>query len=242
MKKEKYIVKTFSALWWFWVAIAALLTYLLTKWTNMQESEEKKRILILSVSIFEFVYLLIYKISLKDIRENYNFLNELPCYLCNQSTILCIIAAVRPYPALMGYLTSVGLFGAALAFLMPDGPNQNLPFFSKQTLGFYGYHCLLVATCLSFFTSGLYTPQYSDIPWFILIIFILIVIAHLLNFIMRQSNLNPHSNFIFTYSPDNPVLNALYKRFPVRLFYLVPLGIPIALLSLSEFFFLRLFS
>ena len=236
MKKDLRIT-VFSAGWWFYVILASLGLIIFTLlFSNTPDSTKLTAIGVLS--IVEFVILIIYKLSLRYIRSNYNFFNELPFYLCNLSTIICIITAFYPRDYLMGYCVSCGFLGALLAFLMPDGPNKNQLFFNPQAFGFYGYHSLLIITSLSFYTLNLYEPDNSHIKYIVLIMFLLTLLAHIVNWILRKTGLNPNSNYIFTYVPDNPVLNFFHKIIPFRFVYLLLLAGPIAVLCWLEFLIL----
>lgn len=236
MKKDMRIT-VFSPGWWFYVILSILgLTAFTLACRNMPDHDRLQAIMILS--IIEFIILIVYKLSLRYIRSNYNFFNELPFYLCNLSTILCIIASIDPKSYYMGYCVSCGFFGALLAFLMPDGPNRDQLFFNPQAFGFYGYHSLLIITSLSFYTLNLYEPNFSDIGIIVLMMFLLTLLAHIVNWILRKTGLNKDANYIFTYVPDNPVMSFLYRIIPVRFVYLLLLAGPIAVLCWLEFIIL----
>ena len=227
-------IRVFGAGWWFYMILMIVFLVLVTL-TGRSLSVERKRLFLLGLSILEYLILRIYKFNLKDIREDYNYFNELPCYLCNQSTILCVVGAYILNPVIMSHCVSVGTLGAFLALTMPDRYNRDQLLFSRQAFGFYGYHALLVITCLAFYTTGLYDPKPADAIWPMVITFVLACTAHLINLFLRKTGLNPIANYVFTYDPDNPVFAMLYKRFPVSLFYLLPILPVIGLLSLILF-------
>lgn len=177
----------------------------------------------LALSVFELVVLRLYKFSLKDIRSDYNYFNELLCYLCSQSTLLCILAALTGDRHLMAFCIILGILGAILAYVMPDSYNNNQLFYSRQSVGFYGYHDLLIITCLSFYTLNVYAPDLKDTLWNMFLLFLLTVTAHLINSFLRRTGLNPKANYVFTYDPDNIVFQKLYDLFPVKLLYLLPI-------------------
>ena len=228
---KEFRIRVFGAGWWFYVLLTSLGLFLVTFFGRKLPYEERLR-LILILSIIELIILRLYKFSLKDIRSNYNYFNELPCYLCNQSTILCIIAALANDKHLMAFCIIIGTLGAVLAFVMPDSYNNDQLFYSKQAIGFYGYHGLLIITCLSFYTLKVYEPDLKDALWNMFMIFLLASIAHVINFILRKSGLNKESNYIFTYHPDNIILEKLYALFPVKLLYLLPIMPVFGLISL----------
>ena len=233
LKKEARI-RVFNRWWWFYVALTVCVLILVTL-TGRQLGLQARYRLVLTVSIIELVILRIYKFSLRKIRADYNYFNELPCYLCNQATLLCIVAAMTHSVSIMAYCVSIGTLGAILAFLMPDGYNRDQLVFSRQAYGFYGYHGLLIVTCLSFYTLNLYVPALKDCIWAGIYTALLAIIAHIINIIMVKTGLNPKSNYVFTMYPDNVVMQALYDRFPVRLFYMMP--IPVVFTVYARFLF-----
>ena len=200
-----------------------VLTALTLMRKGMNEAARYRLVLILSV--IELIILRLYKHSLKDIRSDYNYFNELPCYLCNQATLLCIIRPLTKSVSIMAYCVSIGTLGAILAFVMPDSYNRDQLVFSKQAYGFYGYHGLLIVTCLSFYTLGLYHPALKDCIWAGIYTIVLAVIAHIINVILVKTGLNKKSNYVFTMYPDNIVMQTLYDRFPIRLFYMLPIPV-----------------
>lgn len=223
LRKEARI-RVFNRWWWFYVALTVCVLILVTL-TGRQLGLQARYRLVLTVSIIELVILRIYKYSLRKIRADYNYFNELPCYLCNQATLLCIIAAITRNVSIMAYCVSIGTLGAILAFVMPDGYNRDQLVFSRQAYGFYGYHGLLIVTCLSFYTLNLYVPALKDCIWAGIYTALLAIIAHIINIIMVKTRLNPKSNYVFTMYPDNVVMQALYDRLPVRLFYMLPIPV-----------------
>ncbi|MBQ3375579.1 MAG: YwaF family protein [Erysipelotrichaceae bacterium] len=214
-------IKVFNKWWWMYVVLTAVVLTAVTLLGRGLDENGRYR-MVLYLSIAELIILRLYKYSLKDIRDDYNWYNELPCYLCNQSTIICIIASIIKDNTLMAYCVSVGTLGAVLAFVMPDSYNRDQLVFSKQAYGFYGYHGLLIVTCLSFYTLGLYIPKISDCLWPAIWTFILAVIAHIVNYILRKTGLNKKSNYVFTWYPDNIILEKMWKLLPVKLLYMLP--------------------
>lgn len=224
-------IKTFNIGWWFYIILTIICLILLSTLKNKITNIDHKYNLVLIISVIEYIILRIYKFSLKDIRPDYNYYNELPCYLCNQSTIMCILACLTRNTGIMAYCVSVGTIGALLAIFLPDRYNIDQLFFSKQAFGFYGYHCLLIISCLSFYFLGLYNPKPSDAIYSVAYTIILVIIAHIINLILVTTKLNPISNYAFTMYPDNSILDKLYKILPVKLFYLVPISLIFGLMS-----------
>lgn len=232
--RENLTIKVFNMWWWMYVLLTVLVLWAVT-FLARDMSEDIRWRIITVLSIVELIILRIYKFSLRNIRSDYNYFNELPCYLCNQSTLLCIIASVLKNSVLASFCASIGTLGAVLAFVMPDRYNRDQSVFSMQAYGFYGYHGLLIITCLLFCTLGLYVPDPKDCIWSAVITFLLACIAHIINTVLRKTGLNPGSNYVFTYAPDNFILRKMYDLFPVKLFYMIPV-LPVFSLYTFVFF------
>ncbi len=204
-----------------YVVLTFFVLFIVTVTGNKLSVDGRYR-LVLGLSIAELIILRLYKFSLKDIREDYNYYNELPCYLCNQSTLLCILAAVTRSVPVMAFCVSVGTLGAVLAFVMPDSYNRDQLVFSKQAYGFYGYHGLLIVTCLSFYTLHLFKPALWDCLWAPAGTLILAGTAHIINTYLRNTGLHKKANYVYTYAPENKILQTMWNLFPVKLWYMLP--------------------
>ena len=231
MKKIKDLhIKAHNGSWFFVMTLIALFITIVTILANKLSIDGRFNFLLI-LSIFEFVYLRVYKYSLRFFHSGYDYYNELPCYLCNFSTIICIIAAITRNSVLMAYCFTAGAIGALLALVFPDPYYEGKPLLSIPTYGFYGYHALLLDTCLSFYLLGLYKPNPIDALWAMLITFGLSIIAHITNFILRKTGLNNRSNYVFTYKPGNAIMEKLYSIFKVKLLYLIPILLVIGFIS-----------
>lgn len=233
-------IRVFGGGWWFYMVLTVFLLIMLVVLCRSSELESRRKTVFI-LSVIELIVLRLYKFSLKDIRDDYNYFNELPCYLCNQSTLLCIAAAWYDNQILMSFCVTAGTLGALMAVLMPDRYNRDQLLFSKQAFGFYGYHGLLIITCLSFYFLGLYRPRLIDTLWVMWIIFFLACIAHVINIVFRKAGLNPVSNYVFTYDPVNEVLDRLYQLIPYRLLYLIPVLLIMTAISFVMLLIMKLF-
>ena len=234
-------IRTFNAGWWFWVLLTLIVMTGVTVYGRRLDLSDRQK-LVLNLSILELIIMRIYKIFILRNRPGNSYFNNLPCYLCNQSTLLCIAAAATGNNSLMCYCIVVGTTGSLLAYLIPDAFNKDQPFFSMQALGFYGYHGLLIITCLSFALLALYHPDLMDAFWNMVILFVCACIAHIFNFVLRKTGLEPTSNYVYTYDhEDTPVFKPLYRLFPVKLFYMVPILPFTGLLSLIVILIMKAF-
>lgn len=239
MKVFNARIKVFNLWWWMYVVLTFLLLAVVTAAGNTRSVDERYR-LVLVLSVAELIILRLYKFSLKDIRDDYNYYNELPCYLCNQSTLLCILASVTRSIPVMAFCVSVGTLGAVLAYVMPDSYNRDQLVFSKQAYGFYGYHGLLIVTCLSFYTLHLYEPVLKDCLWAPVGTLILAGTGHMINTYLRKTGLNKKANYVYTYTPENKILQTMWNLFPVKLWYMLPVLPIFTVYSFVFFLILRI--
>ena len=223
-------IKVFNIGWWFYVILTVVMLGIISVFLR-QYPEDVRLKMILYLSIIEYIILRFYKYSLKDIRDDYSWYNEWPCYLCNQSTIMCILACLLNSQIIMSFCVTVGTMGALLAVFMPDRYNRDQLLFSKQAFGFYGYHGLLITTCLLFYTAGLYEAKPVHCLWGMFFTFLLASLGHIINIILRKTGLNEHANYVFTCEPDNEVMEKMYQMIPIRLVYLTPIMLGFGIVS-----------
>ncbi|HPX32584.1 MAG TPA: YwaF family protein [Erysipelotrichaceae bacterium] len=217
--KEKYIVKTGNKTWWALIATAILLIIII-KNIFKNSSLETIRTFMIVFSIFNLIYLFIYKTSLSKV-EGYDYLwaNELPFYLCNIGSITSLFASISLNPTLMAFCFVEGTFGALLAYLMPDGGFERVSFFSIMGLGFYGYHGLLMVINMLYVVLGLYVPSFSELIPMLVYNSIILIVVHFINILLRK-NIHPKANYIYTIDATNPVLKMFYKILPIKCLYL----------------------
>ena len=132
---EDLRIKAFNRGWWFYIAVTILGLIVFTIYGNTLVPE-KKLTYIMVTSIVELIILRVYKFYMISIRDDYKYFNELPCYLCNQPTILCIIAALTNNSHLMSFCIVMGTGGSLLAMLFPSRILENQTFYCIRTFGF----------------------------------------------------------------------------------------------------------
>lgn len=217
--KEKYIVKTGNKTWWALIATTVFLI-LIIKNIFKSSSLETIRIFMITFSVFNLLYLFIYKTSLSRV-EGYDYLwaNELPFYLCNIGSITSLFASITLNPTLMAFCFVEGTFGALLAYLMPDGGFEEVSFFSIMGLGFYGYHGLLMVINMLYVVLGLYVPTFSELIPMLVYNSLILLGVHIININLRKT-IHPKANYIYTIEATNPILKTFYKILPVKCLYL----------------------
>ncbi len=219
---KKLRVRVFSPIWCIVLVLTVMLAVLIASWSSRQSAETILNIL-KWVSVGEMIFLLTYKFSLRYAKNfEYNFYNELPCYLCNMTLVIAFIAATTSNRYCMAYCSTVGWVGGVIALVMPDYKFRDIPLFSRQFVGYYGVHCSLFLLAISFLTCQLYVPAYLDILGVIGILFVCLVIAHCTNYFLRKSRY-PKANYIYTYGPDGiAILEKFWNLIPIPFVYLIP--------------------
>ncbi len=217
--EDKYIVKTGNKTWWSLI-MTVILLIIIIKIIFKNSSLETIRIFMIFFSIFNLVYLFIYKTSLSKVKGyDYHWANELPFYLCNIGSITSLFASISLNPTLMAFCFVEGSFGALLAYLMPDGGFESVNFFSIMGLGFYGYHGLLMIINMLYVVLGLYIPSFSEFIPMLIYNSLILIIVHFINVTLRKT-IYPKANYIYTVEATNPILKKFYNILPVKCIYL----------------------
>jgi len=213
-------IKRFNLAWWAMLLLQVIIVTALSLLLKDATFETKLHALCI-FNVGECVYLFIYKLCLSKAKDyNFNIWDDLPFYLCNLSTILSAITSFIDNKVIMGFVCSISAFGAVMAYIYPSEGFNDIKLFSIKSIGYYGYHGLLICSGALFITTGVYTPSYSDILPILLFISILFAVVHVINTILRKT-VFPEANYTFTYGPrGNGLLEFFYKRIPINLVYL----------------------
>lgn len=234
-------IKPFNIYWCMYILVMVLLIIGITLIGNKLDIKGKYTLLI-GFDIFLYITLRIYKFCLRYCEGfEYNYYNELVCYTCSQSAIMCLLGCIFKSQTVMAYCVTIGSVGALLALIMPEEYFENSKPFSIAAIGFYGWHGLLVTACISFFTLGLYTPVLKDCIPATLWLLVLTMISHLTNIFLRKTKIFKEANYTYTYIPENPILIKLHKKIPIPFVYLLPLIPAFGLVSFIIIVILRLF-
>ena len=240
MNKNKKL-KPFNIYWCLYVLVMIILIIVIAILGNKLDLKGKYALL-LGLDIFLYVSLRVYKFSLKLCPGfEYNYFNELVCYLCSQSCLLCLLGTIFKNVSMMAYCTTVGMASAFMAVLMPEEYFENSKPLSIAALGFFGWHCLLIVACISFITLHIYTPELKDFIYGPLWTLCLAFISHLVNIFLRKTKIHPEANYTYTYFPENIILKKLYEKIPIPFVYLLPLIPAYALVSFVMIVIYRLF-
>lgn len=180
-----------------------------------------------ALAVFTVAYLAVYK-ALLPFSPYFAFVfwNELPLQPCNVVAVLAIPAALlrgRIGRLLGGFCFYGGIVFALAALMMPVDGFSEVPLFSVNTIGYYGFHGLVLALAISFGTLKAYRPEWRDIPGVLLVLALLALPVHGVNMLLRAS-VYPEANYFYTYGLEgNPVMEGLWGLLPAPLVYELPL-------------------
>lgn len=155
---------------------------------------------------------------------------ELPFGLCHVTAFLGLPAILSKNRTLLGFSFFVGTCCSLMAIVMPTVGFADIPLLSGESIGYYGFHMLLIIQSLLIYINEFYNPEVKDAPKIAGFLGLAALIAHGINYLLR-STVGVETNHFFTYNPmGNPVLELLRKYIDINYVYLLPLLIPIALL------------
>lgn len=195
-----------------------------------KKSRPQRRTVMLVMSIFVFAYWLAYKVGLYlEPGYEFRFWDELPLHLCNITAIISIVAVASNRKILLGFCFYVGTLGALMAMFLPDSNFTGVAFSSAKGWGYWGFHALLIAQSISLAVTGLYRPEYDEIPRILGVVMLVAAAMHVVNLFMRAT-VFPEANYFYTFGiPGNPLTDLLQKLIPTNLLFLMPMVLPVGL-------------
>lgn len=211
----------FRGVWLFLLALPVVLAAGLGRLSGRGKTARRA---MAGLGLFTVCFLALYKAALwLDPAAPFCFWNELPLQPCNVAALLLAPAALTESRVLKGFCFHFGTLFALLAFSMPVPGFEAVPLFSAAGLGYYGFHGLVLALSLGLGTSGVYRPQYRDLPGALLLLVGIGGAAHAANCLLRAA-VYPAADYFFTFDPlGNPILKAVYARLPHPFLYELPL-------------------
>ena len=233
------IISTFNPAWWLMFAVQIALI-LLIYFCFRKKSYEKKKKFMTVFFIFIVLYLIVYKYYLICVSDyETSIWNELPLNLCQVAALLALPAIYSKNRTLLGFCFFIGSICSLMGLLMPVDGFHDIPLLSGNSIGYFGYHGLVFVQAVTLLTLSFYRPDYKDIPKVMILIALIALAVHGINFLLR-SNICPDANYFFTYDTEgNPVLNIFRNLIPVNYVYLLPLLIPVGILFCGETWIIR---
>ena len=171
---------------------------------------------------------------------DFQFWNELPLQPCNLIAILAILAAATDWQVLKNFCLCAGIPFAMVALLMPVDGFSQVPLFSVNAIGFYGFHGMVLALSVSFATLGVCRSRLRDIPGTAALLVGLGTAVHGVNVLLRATVFGG-ANYFYTFGLEgNVVLEGLWALLPMPLVYELPLLLVLIAVCLATTLLARL--
>ena len=222
----------FSTMWYLTILLSIYMIHIIKKTYKNQTLETRKNF-IKQFNILVITFWIIYKTTLKfDPTYNFNLWNELPLHLCNITCILFLIASIKDNNILRGLCFYTGTIGIVFAFIMPDANFSNLPIYHFRSIGYWGYHALMLIQSISLITLDIIQPTKQDIQKILSLLALLTFNIHIINLLLRLS-IYPQANYFYTFGiPGNIIMDSLLQLIPIPFLFLLPILIPLYIVCL----------
>ncbi len=222
-----FIINPFNPVYFGYLILNLLLIVIITLILR-KKSEKIKLMSIMSICIFNAIFWVIYKIilyignpELANTGYSFVFWKELPLHLCNVSLILVPIGLVLKKKWLYAYGFYVSVLGAFMAITFPTLGFYGTSLFTPHNIGFYGTHGLIIVVGILLVTLGFLKPSLSDIPFLVLILLALAIIAYDINNTIYYLT-NVKANYFYVIEPEGiSILELFWKVLPIQFFYMV---------------------
>ncbi len=221
------IINPFNLVYFGYLALNVLLIVVITLLFK-NKSEKTKSIVILSISLFNIIFWIAYKIVLwignKDLASTgfqFNIWRELPFQLCNISLILVPVGLLLNKKTFYAYGFYVGVLGAFMAVTFPCLGFCNTSILGLHNIGFYGTHGIIMVVGILLVTLGFLKPSFEDIPSLVILLIMLSIFAYDLNHIIFELT-HTKANYFYVIEPEGiSILELFWKILPIEFFYLV---------------------
>ena len=201
----------------------------------LRNKTEKTKIITLFILSLSGICAIIYNLIRWDSPLEY-----LPLHMCSINAILLPIAILTRNKKI-GNLLILWSLGALIALIMNfQGTNYEL--LSWTFIMYYLPHTLEFGIPILLFIFKIIRLDYKTIPSTLLITFIIYTVIHFINVILNQYFVDNNIldwagniiqvNYMFSFTPDNPVLQLFYDIIPHKYFYML-LAFPIIIFYLG---------
>jgi uncharacterized membrane protein YwaF len=188
-----------------------------------RKHEEQRRILI-ALCIFNIALYLTYKIVQYFVPYyDFHFFMNLPLHFCNINLFLLPLALLLRSKTLMAYQFYFGVGLSALALLSFDASFESLPIYEFTTFVYFYYHSFLLVAPILLVTLKFFRPSFEAVWKSTALIIALTACIHLVNILLRITNIASEANYFFTYGlPGSPLTEAFWAMVPYPFFFLIP--------------------
>ena len=229
--KDKYIIKPFNKIYCVFFIAFGLFAYVFGKY--IRNLDVKKRLIIFTIlSIFNIILFIVYRYLMKFDKEyidiwykdygKVNYYNELPFYPCNVVLLLYPIAFILRNRFILSFCFFMCIVGPCFALLNPTRGFEKYSILKPRILFYYLTHTIELITAPLLVLSNLYIPTFLDTFKAVIMLFIMLTLAHLLNMYLIKSGKNDIANYFYTMNDEGVgILKFFYKKFPHKYFYML---------------------
>ena len=223
-----FIIKPFNLVFFCFLAFIALTIIILTKILKNKSIGVKKLILLI-IGCANIVLWIFYKIwlyqgveVLNETGYVFNIYKELPLHMCNVSIILFVIGLLTDKKIIYSYCFYFAPLGALLAFVTPSNGFSGNSLFALHNVGYYFTHALIIINGILLVTLKLFKPNYKNALKASLMVLLLSVLAHAINYFFLYV-CHQETDYFYTMHVTNiSLLNVIWDILPIRLLYLLP--------------------
>jgi uncharacterized membrane protein YwaF len=148
-------------------------------------------------------------------------INLLPLHLCYSGLLLTMVGLYKDYEPLMAFGFHVGLLGAVLAMVSPDGYYDQQSLLHLPTFFFYVTHGLLAAMYACIGLLGMFRRGRKAEARSLLILIMMTLVLHGINTLGARIGLDG-MNYCYTVTPGGSgILELLWSWVPVQWLYVV---------------------
>lgn len=218
-----------NGIWWCIMVLTGVGTYgLYRTQKGRAAAEQRKTLLICGFAVYALyfiqryfmfrdpVFFQMYGSAPKDF-----LIHLLPLHLCYSGLLLTMVGLYKDYEPLMGFGFYVGLLGAFMAMISPDGYYNNQSLLHLPTLFFYLTHGLLTVMYACIGLLGLFPHGWKTERKALLVLILLTVVLHGINTLGERVGLEG-MNYCYTLSPGGSgILEMLWSWIPYPWIYVV---------------------
>ena len=229
--KDKYIIKPFNKIYCVFFICFGLFSYIFGTYMKILDVDNKYSILI-TLSILNIVIFIVYRYLMQFDKEyidiwykdygKVNYYNELPLYPCNVVLLLYPIAFIFRNRFILSFCFFMCIVGPCFALINPTKGFEKYSIFKPRVLFYYLTHTIELITAPLLVLSNLYIPTFLDTFNAVIMLFIMMSIAHVVNIYLIKSEKNNIANYFYTMHDEGVgLLKFFYKKFPHKYFYML---------------------
>lgn len=218
-----------NGVWWSIMALTGAATYGIYRTQKDRTPQEKRKALLICGYVVYGLYFLQRFIMFRDpcFLEMFGserkdiIINLLPLHLCYSGLLLTMVGLYKDYQSLESFGYYVGLLGAFMAMISPDGYYDQQSLLHLPTLFFYMTHGLLTAMYACIGLLGLIRQGWKTALRSLLILILLTLVLHVINKVGGAVGMEG-MNYCYTVSPGGSgLLELLWSWLPHEWIYVV---------------------